>query len=44
MYVQYGLSDIVEKCHFRVPKNFGILFGDLRQSTWASQYTYIDIS
>ena len=22
--MQYGLSDIIEKCHFRVPKHFGI--------------------
>ena len=27
LYVQYGSSDIIEKCHCGVPKIFGILFG-----------------
>ena len=46
-YAQYGLSDIIKKCTFGVPKIFGILFGkyfELRKSTWASQRTYIRVS
>ena len=48
-YAQYGSSDIIKKCHFGVPKTFGIkfLFGkyfELRKSTWASQCPNIILS
>ena len=46
-YVQYGLSDIIEKYHFGVPNIFGILCGkyfELRKSTCASQCSYIRVS